>query len=195
MLPLNLKEEPIEVLYITTISRYTFVKLLKVNNEYDNKSPDYLVGEEQSSDLQLIEALPSHKVLLDKSQLPSAARKKKEDSLTEMQAAYQTIYGRTETRHVSIRPPPPYITPSKQKRSKLEGEETNETSKLGTADLQRLAPLEQLKLTHKQIEQLAKAPFDHSFFREECAKGNFFTSFGISVWRRQPGTDSITRVT
>nr|CAI5868570.1 unnamed protein product [Callosobruchus analis] len=57
-----------------------------------------------------------------------------------------------ETRHVSTRPPP-YITPSKPKQSKLEGVESDETSKLGTSDLQRLVFLEQLKLRCMQIEQ------------------------------------------
>nr|CAI5858073.1 unnamed protein product [Callosobruchus analis] len=47
-----------------------------------------------------------------------------------------------ETRHVSIRP-----LLSKQRKGKLEN------SKLGTADLQRLVLLEQLKLTSMQIER------------------------------------------
>nr|CAI5870320.1 unnamed protein product [Callosobruchus analis] len=51
-----------------------------------------------------------------------------------------------ETRHISVRPSPPYII------TKLQGEETDETSKLGTADQQRLGLLEQLELTRMQIE-------------------------------------------
>nr|CAI5819614.1 unnamed protein product [Callosobruchus analis] len=58
-----------------------------------------------------------------------------------------------ETRHVSIRPPTPYITPSKPKKNKLGGKETDETSKLGKSDEQRLVLLEQLKLTRTQIER------------------------------------------
>lgn len=201
-----------------------------MNSEYDSESPDSEVGEEQSGNLRFIEALSTHKVLFDKSQLP-LIRKKKENSLIEMQESYQTIYGKSinvkqlkkkiqnmknelkkktdmkatgnkkivlkdwekklldiidkddknptmhkipgaaatglkplenmeiqkpaEERRL-VRPPPPpsyIITPSKPKKNKLEGKETDETAKLCTADLQRIVLLEQLKLTRMQIER------------------------------------------
>nr|CAI5820478.1 unnamed protein product [Callosobruchus analis] len=58
---------PITEYVITTVGRHTFVKLLKMNNEYDSESLDSEVGEEQSSNLRFIEPLPNHKVLFDKS--------------------------------------------------------------------------------------------------------------------------------